>query len=71
MEIERGRATVRMRLNGLALTDLAEFTRLVVGAERYDNQKDVLSSLSNGSEADRTGAEATSGVQGRAHRRHY
>jgi hypothetical protein len=37
MEIERGRATVRMRLNGLALTDLAEFTRLVVGAERYDN----------------------------------
>lgn len=32
MEIEGGRVTVRVRLNGLALTDLAEFTRLVVGA---------------------------------------
>lgn len=32
IEIEGGRATVRVRLNGLTLPDLAEFTRLVVGA---------------------------------------
>lgn len=32
IEIEGVRATVRVRLNGLALTDLADFTRLVVGA---------------------------------------
>jgi hypothetical protein len=32
IEIEGVRATVRVRLNGLALPDLAEFTRLVVGA---------------------------------------
>ena len=32
MEIEGGRATRCVRLNGLALTDLEEFTRLVVGA---------------------------------------
>ena len=32
IEIEGVRATVRVRLNGVALTDLAAFTRLVVGA---------------------------------------
>src|SRR5262249_22264964 len=32
IEIEGMRGTVRVRLNGLALTDLAEFARLVVGA---------------------------------------
>jgi hypothetical protein len=31
IEIEGAHATVRLRLNGLALTDLAEFSRLVVG----------------------------------------
>ena len=31
IEIEGVRGTVRVRLNGLALTDLADFTRLVVG----------------------------------------
>ncbi len=32
IEIEGVRATVRVRLNGLGLTDLADFTRRVVGA---------------------------------------
>jgi hypothetical protein len=32
VEIESVRATVRVRLNGLALSELAEFTRLVAGA---------------------------------------
>jgi hypothetical protein len=32
IEVEGARTTVRLRLNGLALTDLAELTRLVVGA---------------------------------------
>jgi hypothetical protein len=32
IEIEGVRATVRVRLTGLALTDLADFTRRVVGA---------------------------------------
>jgi len=31
IEVEGARTTVRLRLNGLALTDLAELTRLVVG----------------------------------------
>ena len=31
IEVEGARTTVRLRLKGLALTDLAEFTRLVVG----------------------------------------
>ncbi len=32
IEIEGVRGTVRVRLNGLTLTELADFTRLVVGA---------------------------------------
>jgi hypothetical protein len=32
IEVDGGGATVRVRLTGLALTDLAHFTRLVVGA---------------------------------------
>ena len=31
IEVERERTTVRVRVNGLALTDLADFTRRVVG----------------------------------------
>ena len=31
IEIEGPRSTVRLRLNGLALTELADFTRMVVG----------------------------------------
>ena len=31
IEVEGARTTVRLRLNGLTLTDLAELTRLVVG----------------------------------------
>ena len=32
VEIESGRVTVRVRLPGLALSELAEFTRLIAGA---------------------------------------
>jgi hypothetical protein len=32
IEVEGVRTAVRVRLNGLAVTELAEFTRLVVGA---------------------------------------
>jgi hypothetical protein len=31
IEVSGARTTMRLRLNGLTLTELAEFTRLVVG----------------------------------------
>jgi hypothetical protein len=33
LEIDGGRTTVRFRLTGVAITDLAHFTRLVVGTD--------------------------------------